>query len=226
MHQKHAATGIHDMGGVPGWGSASRPDPAEPVFKEPWEGRAFALALLSMRLSGTNLDAFRHAMNRHGRDKYIDDGYYGRWLHAAETLLLDSEVLAPGSVDARLARLRGEDVPEPPAPEPVKPDYAPTGPGSIRTIDAPARFAVGQSVRARTMEPPGHTRLCRYAMGHVGTVEIIQPAQVLPDSHAHFEAENAQHVYTVRFSSTELFGADAEDFDLFLDLYEDYLEAA
>jgi nitrile hydratase beta subunit len=219
------ASGIHDMGATAGWGHASVPDPDEPPFEEPWEARAFAMAVLSMRMSGTNLDAFRHAQNRQGRTDYIDDGYYGRWLHAAENLLYDSSVIAPGTVEARAANLAGGRVDEPPAPEPNKPDYKPTAAGSIRTIESPHKFSVGQRIRARRFEPPGHTRLPRYVMGHLGTVVAERPAQVLPDTHAHFQGENAQWVYTVRFDSGELFGPDAERFDLNIDLYEDYLEA-
>ena len=221
-----AASGIADMGGVDGWGRAPRPDPADPVFKEPWEGRAFALSLLSMRLSGTNLDAFRHAMNRLDRDHYIDDGYYGRWLYGAENLLTDSQIIAPGTVEARAVNLSGGTAEEPSAPVPNKPAYAPTAAGSIRTLDRAPRFAVGQRVRAKIQSAPGHTRLQAYTQGHVGTVSIVEPPQVLPDSHAHFIAENAQWVYTVRFDSHELFGPDAETFTLNTDMYEDYLEDA
>jgi len=219
------ATGIHDMGGTEGWGHALVPVPDEPPFEQRWEARAFALALLSMRTSGTNLDAFRHAMNRLGRVDYLDDGYYGRWLHCAENLLYDSAIIAPGTVEARAANLAGGDVAEPPAPQPRKPDYKPTAAGSIRTVDRPQRYAAGQRVRARTTQPRGHTRLPRYVMGHEGVVVTVGPAQILPDTHAHFQGENAQWVYTVRFDSRELFGPRAESFGLNIDLYEDYLEA-
>jgi nitrile hydratase subunit beta len=220
------ATGIHDMGGTDGWGRAPVPKPDEPVFEERWQARAFALALLSMRLSGTNLDAFRHAMNRLDRADYLDDGYYGRWLHGAENLLHDSSIIAPGTVEARAANLSGGRVDEPAAPEPNKPDYAPTAAGSIRSVDVPRKYKVGDRVRARVFEPAGHTRLPRYVMGHEGTVVIAEPGQLLPDTHAHFQGENAQWVYTVRFDSHELFGPDAERFALNIDLYEDYLEEA
>jgi hypothetical protein len=40
-----------------------------------------------------------------------------------------------------------------------------------------------------------------------------------------FEGENPQHVYTVGFASTELWGPDAEPFTLHVDLFETYLEA-
>jgi nitrile hydratase beta subunit len=220
------ASGIHDMGGTEDWGHVLLPVPDEPPFNEPWEARAFAIALLSMRVSGTNLNAFRHAMDRLDRPDYLDDGYYGRWLHGAENLLYDSAIIAPGTVEARAANLSGQTVEEPPAPQPDRPDYKPTAAGSIRSIDSPQRYAKGQRVRAKRIDPPGHTRLPRYVMGHEGEVVAVQPAQVLPDTHAHFQGENAQWVYTVRFDSRELFGAGAERFSLNIDMYEDYLEVA
>jgi nitrile hydratase subunit beta len=220
------ASGVHDLGGTQGWGKAPVPRPDEPVFEHPWEARAFGIAMLSMRMSGTNLDAFRHSMSRLDRTDYFDDGYYGRWLHGAENLLYDSSIITPGTIEARAANRAGDHVEEPPAPSPSKPDYAPTAAGSLRKVDTAPRFAAGQRVRARRFDPPGHTRLPRYVMGHSGTVVTVEPAQVLPDSHAHFQGEKPQHVYTVRFDSRELFGADAERFSMNVDLYEDYLEAA
>ena len=125
---------------------------------------------------------------------------------------------------ARARRLRGEDVDEPPDPTPSKPDYHPTGPGSLRQVDSTPRFSVGDRVRTKDNAHTGHTRLPRYTRSHTGTVVAARPAQVLPDTHAHFVAENAQHVYAVAFDSTELWGDDAEPFTLTIDLYDDYLE--
>ncbi|MFN2478618.1 MAG: nitrile hydratase subunit beta [Pseudonocardiaceae bacterium] len=216
---------IADLGGAEGWGRAKAPTADEPLFAQEWEGRAFALTLLSMgRVSGRNLDAFRHALARLDRDDYFEDGYYGRWLNAAELMLVDSAILAPGAVEARTRKLRGQDIEEPPVPEPNKPDYAPTGPGSLRSVDQPPRFAVGNAVRVKDMQPEGHTRLPHYLRGHRGVIEMVQPAAVLPDTHAHFLGENPQHVYTVRFDSRELWGVDAEPFVLTDELYESYLE--
>src|SRR5437763_14476021 len=139
---------IADLGGAEGWGRVKRPNADEPVFTERWESRAFALALLSMgRVSGRNLDAFRHALERLERPEYFDDTYYGRWLHAAELILVESAILAPSAVEARARKLRGEEVEEPPVPEPNKPDYQPTAAGSLRTVGDPPRFAVGHAVR-------------------------------------------------------------------------------
>lgn len=220
--------GIADMGGTEGWGTATAPRRDEPPFAEPWEGRAFAMTVLTMgRISGRNLDAFRHALERLPREAYLDDGYYGRWLNAAELMLTESAILAPGAVDARARNLQGGHVEEPPAPaEPAKPDYTPTGPGSLREVPEPPRFAPGDRVRAKDVSPAGHTRLPRYVRGHVGTVEAVQPGHLLPDTHAHFEGENPQHVFTVAFDSHDLWGPDAESFSLTIELFDSYLEPA
>ncbi|MGW3729746.1 nitrile hydratase subunit beta [Streptomyces sp. NPDC000851] len=218
--------GIADMGGTPGWGPVHSPRRDEPVFAEPWQRRAFALAILSSRVAsgGINVDAFRHALERLDRAAYLDDGYYGRWLNAGELMLTDSAILAPGAIDARARNLRGEHVEEPPIPAPAVPDYAPTAVGSLRSVDTAPAFAVGECVRARDVSVPGHTRLPRYVRGHTGVVQDIRPASVLPDTNAHFLGENPQHVYSVRFDSRELWGADADPFALTVEMYESYLE--
>jgi nitrile hydratase subunit beta len=216
--------GIADMGGTKGWGPAHPPRGDEPVFEEPWQGRVFALTLLSIGVSGRNVDAFRHAMERLDRTAYLDDGYSGRWLNASELMLTDSAVLAPAAIDARARNLRGERVEEPPVPEPAKPDYAPAAEGSLRTVDAAPAFATGERVRAKDMSPAGHTRLPGYVRGHTGVVALIQPAEVFPDTNAHFLGENPQYVYSVRFDSRELWGADTEPFSLTAELFESYLE--
>ena len=217
---------IADMGGMQAFGKVELSDPFDPPFHEEWERRAFAMALLSMRVSGTNLDTFRWALERQHPLDYLEDGYYGRWLNCAINMLTDSAIIAPGAVEARARKMRGEDVEEPPVPEPNKPDYKPTAGGSIRQVDDPPKFAVGDRVRAKDIHPLGHTRLARYTRGRTGVVRMVLPAQVLPDTHAHFIAENAQHVYNVAFDSHELWGPEAETFELHIDLYEDYLEPA
>lgn len=220
---------IADMGGMQGFGTVPVPDTGEPPFAEPWEGRAFAITVLTMgRISGQNLDAFRHALGRLHPLDYLADGYYGRWLNAAELMLTDSKILEPGAVDARARRNRGESVSEPGFPEPQKPDYKPTAAGSLREVEQAPRFAVGDTVRTKDMHPSGPTKLPAYVRRRTGTVTAIRPAHVLPDTHAVFEGENAQHVYTVAFGSRELWGGDdqaVEDFTLHVELFESYLES-
>ena len=216
--------GIHDMGGMQGWGTVAI-DPDEPVFREGWYGRAFAMGAMSMGLSGTNLDAFRHGLERLHPYEYLGDGYYGRWLACAETLLVDSGVLPPGAVEARARNLMGESVEEPAGVEEQKPVYERGGPGSLREIDDAAAFSLGDRVRAKDMRTGGHTRLPAYVRGRRGTVHALRPSALLPDTNAHFAGENPQHVYTVEFDSTELWGPGAEAAKLRIDLFESYLEA-
>ncbi len=216
--------GLHDMGGKQGWGTVAV-DPDEPVFATEWEGRAFAMGAMSGGLSGTNLDAFRHALERLHPMEYLIDGYYGRWLACAELLLVDSGIIPAGAVEARAQKLLGNDVDEPTEAVENKPQYERGGGGSLRQIDAAPGFAVGDKVRARDMHVSGHTRMPSYIRGRDGVVSAIRPAAVLPDATAHFTGEDAQHVYTVDFDSTTLWGPDAEPATLKIDLFESYMEA-
>ncbi len=219
--------GVHDMGGrTERFGPLQGLDRDEPVFHEPWEGRAFALTLLANRAAtSSNLHAFRHALERVPEGEYLAD-YYGRWLGAAEILLVDSGLLAPGALEARARRLLGEDVAEPADPEPHRPTMETAGGGNLRTVDTARAYAVGDRVVASSTARQGHTRLTGYVRGRTGTVTALRPAQVLPDSAAHFLGEAPEHVYSVEFGSTELWGDDAEPFTLSIDLFESYLESA
>jgi len=217
---------VHDMGGrVRFFGPLPPIDPDEKVFPHEREGRAFALALLANRVSGANLYAFRNAIERVPEPEYLS-GYYERWLAGAEILLLDSGILAPGAVQARARRLRGEDVEEPPAPEPHKPDMPTGGGGNLRAVHDPPAFAVGDRVTTRAEIRAPHTRLPSYARGKTGTVTALRPAHAFPDTAAYFIGEYPQHVYSVEFSSDELWGDDAEPATVTLDCFETYLEKA
>ena len=218
--------GVHDMGGVAEHFGALKPlDRDEPAFRQAWEGRAFAVTLLANRAAtSSNLHAFRRALERVPREQYLAD-YYGRWLGSAEILLVDSGLLAPGAVEARAANLRGGSVDEPPDPEPDKPTMESAGGGNMRTVDAPRAFAVDDRVRVKADAPlGGHTRMPAYVRGRTGVVSALRPAQVLPDSAAHFQGEAPEHVYSVEFDSHELWGLEGEQFSLTIDMYESYVE--
>jgi nitrile hydratase beta subunit len=217
--------GIHDMGGMQGFESLEF-DPDEPVFAEEWHKRVFGMGALGARMSGTNQPAFRFAIERVHPVQYLLDGYYGRWLDGTMNLLIDSGVIARGEVEARVRRAAGEDVPDPPAPTGSKPDYQATAAGSLREVDRPPRFNVGDRVRAKDMHPVGHTRLPRYVRNRTGTVERMQPSQLFPDTHAHFQGENPQHVYCVAFDSNDVWGDDGDRCTIYVDLYDNYLEPA
>jgi hypothetical protein len=84
-----------------------------------------------------------------------------------------------------------------------------------------SRFAAGARVRARSADPDGHTRLPRYARGHVGEVLCVRGNWPLPDLVVR-GVSRAEPVYTVRFAAAELWGAGTHS--VILDLWESYLE--
>ena len=85
----------------------------------------------------------------------------------------------------------------------------------------------GDAVRARNINPTGHTRLPRYARGQSGDHRPLHGAHVFPDGNAHFRGEDPQHLYTVRFAARELWGEAAAPRDgVYIDLWERYLEPA
>src|SRR5262249_54887585 len=87
-----------------------------------------------------------------------------------------------------------------------------------------ARFAVGDHVLTRNLNPHGHTRLPRYARGKRGVIVTHHGAHVFPDSNAHGLGENPQHLYTVRISARELWDDAAEPNEcVLIDLWESYL---
>ncbi len=184
--------GIHDMGGMAGFGAVPQD---EAVFHEAWERRVFGLNLLA---NLSNVDAFRHAIERLDPVTYLTAGYYGRWLGATELLAREA-----GTHDAA------------------------TGPSSLRPIDRAPVFELGQRVTARNLPSKGHTRLPRYARGRTGTIARVHPSFVLPDTNAHGLGEQPEHVYAVRFRARDLWGEAAEPkVEVHVDLFESYLEAA
>ena len=214
---------IHDMGGMDGFGPVEREE-NEPVFHAEWERRAFALSMAMGRLFGP-IDKRRHALERMDPGHYLRTTYYERWLRRMEN---DAEQMGILSEE----EIAGGAVKEPwPATDP--PPAAGTVAAIVRagasytrdTGRLEPRFAIGDRVRARNIHPPGHTRLPRYARGHIGTVVRCHGTHVFPDSNAHGKGEDPQPLYSVRFTASELWGPDATSGDhVYLDLWEDYLE--
>jgi nitrile hydratase subunit beta len=217
--------GVHDMGGMHGFGAIER-EADEPVFHYRWEARTFALRQACGALGKWNIDMARHANERMPPEEYLPATYYERWLAGLQRLLVENGVLTP----SELARGRSE--------RPAAAGLVPFAPEkverAVRTgrnyrVDAPvaAGFAAGAEVIARNINPTGATRLPRYVRGKVGTIERDHGVFVFPDTNAAGLGEKPQHLYSVRFSARELWGAEAPARDsVRLDLWEDYLEAA
>jgi nitrile hydratase len=82
-------------------------------------------------------------------------------------------------------------------------------------------------VRAKNIHPTGHTRLPLYARGKSGTITRDHGVYLFPDTAAHDQGDKRQHVYSVKFTARELWGAQASSRDsVYLDMWDDYLERA
>ena len=205
--------GVHDLGGMMGFGPVIVEE-NEPKFHDNWERRVFAASMLGLGETLGGVDTFRHAIERMGAANYLQTTYYEHWLAAMETL----------TAERKLA-----DLPRKPDPIPadVIETVVKTGAPSHRDIDRKPKYQVGDKVRAKNLNPTGHTRLPRYARGHIGEIEMLHGNHVFPDSVAHDLGEDPQPLYAVRFTATELWGADAPQKDsLCVDLWENYLEDA
>jgi nitrile hydratase beta subunit len=215
--------GVHDMGGMHGLGPVT-PEPREPVFHATWEGRVHAMTMASPTRS--NIDAGRHQRELIPGPDYLSMSYYEKWFASLCVLLLKSGLVTP----AEIATGKAEPGMPKGTPRLVAADVAETlaRPASyVREVKAGPAFQPGERVRARQINPSGHTRLPRYARGRVGVVERWHGAHVLPDSNAHGLGEDPRHLYTVRFEARELWGPDAPARDsVSLDLWESYLERA
>ena len=216
---------VHDLGGMQNFGPVEA-DADEPVFHSQWERRVFALTLAMGAPGGWNIDTSRHARESLPPAQYLSSSYYEIWLAGLEKLMLERGLVtadeiatgqsqAPAKADRRV--LEADKVAEALA----------RGAPADRPSTGEARFAAGDRVSTRNLNPQGHTRLPRYARGRVGVVIAVHGCHVLPDSNAHGEGEQPSWLYGVRFTSRELWGPEARAGDhVHLDLWEPYLEPA
>ncbi len=217
--------GVHDMGGMHGFGPVER-EADEAVFHADWERRTFALNLAMGVWRKWNIDMSRFSRERMPPADYLRATYYERWLFGLKTLLVETGLVTREELERRGDR--------PPARVPPRPDAlrAADVPRFLRNRRAarvdepvPPRFKPGDPVRARQVQPLGHTRLPRYVRGRQGIVDRDHGVFVFPDSHAAGRGKAPQHVYSVRFTARELWGPEAPAPDrIYVDLWDDYLD--
>lgn len=216
--------GIHDMGGMDGFGAVDARDDGV-VFHGRWEGQVMAVSRAMGAIGAWNIDQGRYGIELLPPNLYLAS-YYHRWLARCEWALVrygyaDADEIAaghalrPGKRSPR-GRFTVADL-----------DRISRRGSFTRPQPAPARFSVGDCVRAKNMHPKGHTRLPRYVRGHVGVVERLHGCQVFPDSAAMGEGDDPQWLYTVRFEGRDLWGADADPtLKVSVEAFEPYLEPA
>ncbi len=217
--------GVHDLGGFQDFGPVLR-EPDEPAFHSQWERRAFALTLAMAAPGGWNIDMSRHARESLPPAQYLSSTYYEIWLAGIEKLMAERRLVTPEEIETGRAVAPPAAVPRVLTANLVGEVLARGGPAD-REAPGPARFVPGDTVRARNMNPKGHTRLPRYARGREGMVVRVHGCHVFPDSNAHGLGEAPQWLYSVRFAARELWGEEAMAGDsVHIDLWEPYLEPA
>jgi nitrile hydratase subunit beta len=200
--------GAHDCGGQMGHGPINAPR-EEPVFHSAWEGRMCTLMMAVGDVGGWNIDEDRSAAENMDPVKYLQTSYYEHWLHGLELLL---KKYPP---EKFVTPTRAADVPA----------SVTTRAGYVREVPNAARFALGDKVRVKRLNPLTHTRAARYLRGNTGEVIRIHGAHVYPDLNVQGLGENPRWLYGVRFTSEALWGR-ANGSVVHADLWEPWLEPA
>lgn len=212
--------GGHDLGGRQGFGPVD-PESEEPVFHDEWEKRVFALTLATGMLGQWNIDQSRHARERQHPVAYLEQSYYENWLAGTEKLLLEAGLISEEELQSGTATTKsGRDLRIPDAKAARK--ILTSGGPAARETENPPRFAVGNEVIVKRRHTPGHTRAPDYVQGCLGLVRDHHGAHIFPDANSR-GVPTAHHLYSVEFPSRELWGGDAEPFDVRIDLWEPYL---
>ena len=222
--------GVHDMGGMHGFGPIDIEDD-EPVFHEEWEGRVYGM-VTGIREEHDVYGPYgsRHYIENIPPARYLASSYYEKWMLALEAALVNKGLLTAEELDDKT--LEFSEYPSAAVPQRSDPELAER---ARRRIYAPQplqqqaatspRFAVGDAITVRNIHPVGHTRLPRYVRGKHGVIARIYGAQGFQDEPT--VADNSpQHVYSVVFEARELWGEDAErNQRLYIDMWECWMEA-
>jgi len=218
--------GAQDLGGMMGFGPVIA-EKNEPIFHADWEKRALGVTLCCGALGEWNIDIGRHARETLHPADYLSSSYYEIWTKALVKLLLAQGLVSAEEFAAGRKLVAAKGTARPALKAADVPARLASGGPCDRPLDCAPRFAAGDPVRTRNINPVGHTRLPRYARGKNGIVERRQGSFVFPDTNAHRKGEDPQWIYSVVFKGTELWGDDADPaLTVAIDCWEPYLEPA
>jgi nitrile hydratase len=215
--------GIHDMGGMDGFGKVEV-EQNEPPFHARWEGRILALQRAMAYAGAWHIDHARWAQERLPPALYLTASFYQKWKLGMETTVIERGLASADELKAGHAATPGK-----PLPRKLTPDMVATlSRGSFyRQQQAPAKFKPGDRVRTKNMHPATHTRLPRYARDKLGVIERCHGCHMFPDSVAVNRGDDPQWLYTVVFDGRELWGPDTDPtLRISIEAFEPYLEPA
>ncbi len=215
---------IHDCGGMDGFTIPERDQGR--ILKEEWERQLWGLRF-AVRATPGYLSGGRAAIESIPPEIYLTTPYY-----ALRLIRLEQELIASGFVtENELAN------PDGPITNLNIPNFRPRGPeetvAALASYDTheleaevPPLFAVGDNVIVRNEHPKDHTRVPRYVRGHHGTIHKHHGVHRFQD-HVGGKDIGQQHLYTVRFTGTELWGSRAHPKDVvYAELWDYHLQPA
>ena len=211
---------IHDMGGMHGFGHIVQQE-EEPVFRDSWESRVYALVRVWYPWARyKSWGSFRHNLEKIPPSDYLKMSYYERWFYVHELKALETGIVTRAELERGAAYL-DNTIPE------LEP-HLDSWRGSRRLDEKlPSKFRENQTIKVRNINGLAHNRLPRYVRGKVGTIISINGVYALQDTNEKDEQphDKPENVYTVKFSSTELWGLDGNSNDfVYIDAWESYLD--
>lgn len=89
----------------------------ELVFEEPWQARAFGVAIGLVQEQGLDWEEFRRRLiaeigaweGEHGTDGASAYSYYERWLAALERLVLETGLASPEEIEAEIREVAADE---------------------------------------------------------------------------------------------------------------------
>jgi nitrile hydratase beta subunit len=211
--------GTHDLGGKQGFGPIPVKTGDAP-FKYDWEWRMWGIARAGVA-HGITIDWFRHGLERMVPADYLTYRYFQKWCANYIMLLVDGGAVTIDEV------LKGHvDTPSDPAEAKTLDDILAANAGAGFSFEmettTPSPYSVGDTVTTKSRMAADHTRLPAYARNANGTVITHHGTHPLPDKGA-LGLHEGEHLYTVSFRATELWGPDANPNDtVTLELWESY----
>jgi len=97
--------GIHDMGGMHGFGRVER-EADEPAFHHEWEKRVFGMSLQAADSVGFVDDHLRRSIERIAPDVYLTSSYYELWLRSMEAIFEEKGIMTRADIERRIEEIK------------------------------------------------------------------------------------------------------------------------
>jgi nitrile hydratase len=217
----------HDIGGNPA-GAIKLDELEAPIFDQPWHKRVLGLTVAGGAMGKWSIDTSRFWRETLPKSDYQSFTYYEKWLAALNNLfvasgLISRDEIATGAYDGPQQPLHEKAL----QADAVQHMLA-TGVKASRQATAQPIFSSGQFVQTKQpsdtmLQSPGHTRLPHYVAGKTGMIIFSHGHHVLPNSNAHFLGECPEPLYSVEFSSTDLWPHATPGDSVIVDCWESYL---